>query len=357
MRTLPTDEQQQRREKILQAVVHLYVKSGKPVGSSSIVENFKVHLSPASIRNVLADLETEGFLTHPHTSAGRIPTDKGYRFFVDAIANIQRLAMEEEQRIRSEYLKRIREIEDLMLSTTRILSALSHCTAFVVKPTLESERLRRVELIPVNQNTVLGVLISESGFVKNHMIKVNQLPDEEVLRTASRFLSEKLAGRTFSEAQSSLLMGLDQFTAHHTAQKEFFESLTKNLFEEDDRNNLFVEGASNLLNFPEFQDYESMRNFARMVDQKKALMEILNREIDQQGLNVKIGLESAPELKDFSVVSSCYLMHGKPVGVLGILGPKRMEYERIMSIVNAVAEHVNEYLDAHGTPLLEDNQE
>lgn len=354
MRTLPSDELQARKEKILQAVVHLFIRTGKPVGSSSIVDQYHLNLSPATIRNVLSELEKEGYLTHPHTSAGRVPTDKGYRSYVDAIANIQRLAIEEEQRIRAEYGRRMREIEDLMHSTTRVLSALSHCTGFVLPPILGSERIRRVELIPVSQSQVLGVMVSENGLVRNQMITVSQTPDDGTLREASAFLNERLAGLSLPEAQARFAIELEQFQTQQMVNRQFFDALSKYLFDEHERQNLYVEGASNILNFPEFQDYETMKNFAQLVDEKKALGEVLLRELGQKGLRVRIGSETSPELKDFSVVASGYQMHGRPVGILGILGPKRMEYGRMMAIVNTVAGLVNRYLEGESENLLDE---
>ncbi len=352
MRILPLDEQQSRKEKILQAVVHLFIKTGKPVGSSTLLENYRLHLSPATIRNVLADLEHDGYITHPHTSAGRPPTDKGYRFYVDSLANIQRLAADEEHRIREDYFRRLKEIEDLMLSTTRVLSSLSHCTGFIMPPVGESDRLRRMELISMGATRVLCVLVSESGFVRNQMITVEQTPEDETLRLASRFLNERLAGLSFAEAQNHLLSELDNFQAQQRIRADFLKALSHDLFEADARQGLYVEGASNILNFPEFRDYESIRHFTQLVDAKQALSEVLSKGLRREGLQVRIGSE-VPELKDFSVVSSGYQLNGRPVGVLGILGPKRMEYARMMAIVNTVANLVNRFLDGSKDTLLE----
>lgn len=345
MRILPSDEQQARKEKILQAVVHLFIRTGKPVGSSTIVENYHVNLSSATIRNVLAELEKDGFLTHPHTSAGRMPTDKGYRFYVDSIVNIQRLAAEEEKRITEEYARRRREIEDLMLSTTRVLSVLSHCTGFVLPPKVNVERLRRIELIPVNGTQLLSVLVSETGMVSNQMIDMDRVPDEEVLRRASRFLNERLSGFALTDAQGRLLKELDQFQNEQRAETDLLRQLGRNLFGVELRKDLYVEGTSNIFKFPEFQDYDSMRSFAQLVDAKEALGEVLAKGLSREGLQVRIGAEFVPELKNFSVVSTGYSIRGRPVGVLGILGPKRMEYERMMAIVNTVARLVNGYLE------------
>jgi heat-inducible transcriptional repressor len=345
MRVLPSDEHQSRKEKILQAVVHLYIKTGKPVGSATIVDNYRLKLSPASIRNVLADLEKEGFLTHPHTSAGRIPTDRGYRFYVDSIANIQRLAAEEERRIQEEYSRRRKEIEDLMAATSRVLSALSHCTGFVLPHKSDVERLRRVELIPISHDEILGILVSESGIVRNQSIRVNGVPDDTTIRKASRFLNEQLAGLSFGDAQRRLVSELDNFHTRQAVHADLIRALSKNLFETEVRKDLYVEGATNILKFPEFHDYESMRHFAQLVDEKEALGEVLVRGLNTAGLQVQIGSEVDPDLKDFSVVSSGYRVNGRPVGVLGILGPKRMEYERMMAIVNTVANLVNRFLE------------
>ncbi|MCG3203513.1 MAG: Heat-inducible transcription repressor HrcA [Elusimicrobia bacterium] len=345
MRILPSDEHHARKEKMLQAVVHLYIKTGKPVGSSTIAENFKLNLSPATIRNVMAELEKEGFLTHPHTSAGRIPTDRGYRFYVDSIAHVQKLAMEEEKRIRDEYARRRREIEDLMLSTTRLLSMLSNCTGFVLPGKIETERLRRLELIPVSETQILGVLVSDTGFVRNQMIDVSHTPDEETLRSASRYLNQKLAGLSFTEAQQRVLSELDKFHRQESEQMELMQSLSKYLFGSEFRKDIYVEGANNIWKFPEMRDVDTLRNFAHFVDEKEALGAMLTRGLVEEGLQVRIGSEYFPEMKDFSVVSSGFQIRGRPMGVLGILGPKRMEYHRMMAIVNTVANIMNKLLE------------
>ena len=355
MRILHSNEHQLRKEKILQAVIHIFIKTGKPVGSSTIGDNFRLGLSPASIRNVLAELEKDGFLTHPHTSAGRIPTDLGYRFYVDSIVKIQKLAEEEESRIHAEYHRRIQEIEELMKSTTRILSSLSHCTGFIVKPKLFEERLRRIELIPVNNTQVLGVLVSESGMVRNQMVNVESVPEETALRFASRFLTEQLSGLSLMEAQNRFLSELEKFQLKQAAQKDFLEILSRNLFDMADESSVVVEGTSNILNFPEFRDLDSLRKFAFLVDKKEALANVLNTELNRQGLQVRIGKEASPEFKDFSVVSSTYKFHGRPMGILGILGPKRMEYERIMAIVKSVTELVNRFLNQADIEMLEES--
>lgn len=350
MRVLPFDEHQARKEKILQAVIHLFIKTSKPVGSSTLVESTQLNLSPATIRNVLAELEKEGYLTHPHTSAGRMPTDRGYRFYVDSIVKIQRLAAEEEERIRQEYFRRRRELEDLMQSATRVLSTLSHCTGFVLPPKVAEEKLMRVELIPLSASQILGVLISETGLVRNQLIDIERMPEEETLRRAARFLNERLSGLNFSEAPAKLTTELELFHREEALQAELLSHLASELFDaEVGRKGVYLEGTGNIFKFPEFQDYDGMRQFAQLVDEKQALGQLLAGTLSTKGLQVSIGSEVHPELKDFSVVSSGYEVNGRPVGVLGILGPKRMEYARMMSIVNSVADMLSRHLEGRGT--------
>jgi heat-inducible transcriptional repressor len=177
------------------------------------------------------------------------------------------------------------------------------------------------------------------------MIVVDRVPREENLRDASRFLCERLAGLSFEEAETKFLQELSRYQDRQQTQRELLQVLSRHLFESANKTDVYVEGTSNILEFPEFQDYESMRTFAQLVDEKEALGQVLIKELNKNGVQVKIGAEASPELKNFSVVSTCYNLKGRPVGVLGILGPKRMEYERMISIVDTVAGLVNRVLE------------
>ena len=209
MRILSTTEQEERKGKLLQAIVHHYIKTGKPVGSAFVAEQGWLELSSATVRNVMADLERESYLTHPHTSAGRVPTDKAYRFYVDSLLELQRLAQMEEERIRKDYEARIREIEGLMLSTSRTLSVLSHYTGFVMSPAMDRARLRHVELIPLDDRRVLAVLVSDTGQVKHRLVVFEKPFVLERLPSLKRMLNEQLQGRPLAEAREALLAHID----------------------------------------------------------------------------------------------------------------------------------------------------
>jgi heat-inducible transcriptional repressor len=352
MRTVSSGEIEDRKQRILQAVIHLYIKTGKPVGSSAIGEAFPLSLSPASIRHVLGELEREGLLTHPHTSAGRIPTDKGYRVYVDSLAEIQRLALGEETRLREEYEIRMREIEQVMLSTSRILSTLSRCTGFILAPRLEDSLLRHLELVLLDPNRLLAILVSESGHVRHEVfISNNNSYDHELVRQLNSLLNERLRGLSFPDIRSQISLFLSDLEQHHMNTWQMVKEISNRLFTAGEETELYVDGANNILSFPEFQDSRHLNQLVHFMDTRKTLAEILTRELQgpNAGPRVKIGRENqTPELEEFSVVSSTYAQSGRPVGVLGILGPKRMEYDKMIAIVNAVSGLLNQALDRMG---------
>ena len=349
MRTVSSDELEDRKQRILQAVIHLYIKTGKPVGSSAIVAAFPLRLSPASIRNVLGELEQEGLLTHPHTSAGRIPTDKGYRAYVNSLVEVQRLALEEESRVREEYEMRMREIEQVMLSTSRILSRLSHCTGFILAPKLEDSSLRHLELVLLDPQRILAILVSESGHVRHEMfISERTVYDPQMIRQLNTLLNQKLRGLSFHDIRSHISVFLSDLEHNQANTWQMVKEISSRFFGHTEEAELYMDGANNILSFPEFQDSRHLNQLVHFMDTRRTLAEILSRELEasKPGAHVKIGLENqTPELKEFSVVSSTYAQAGRPVGVLGILGPKRMQYDKMIAIVNEVSHLLNQALD------------
>ena len=349
MRIISSTDLEDRKQRILQAVIHLYIRTGKPVGSSAVAEAFPLNLSTASIRHVLGELEAEGLLTHPHTSAGRIPTDKGYRFYVDSLVEIQRLAIEEEARLKEGYENRMREIEQVMLSTSRMLSTLSQCTGFILAPRIEDSRLRHLELVLLDANRLLAILVSESGHVRHEMFASERPYDESLIRQMNAAFNSRLRGLSLGDIRSQLSMLLSDFERNHLYTWGMIKDISARLFSmEPEENQLYMDGANNILSFPEFQDFQHLMDLVLFMDKRKALADILSQEITEpkKGLRVKIGSENlVPELKDFSMVSTTYNQSGRPVGVLGILGPKRMAYGKMMAIVEAVSVLLNRALD------------
>jgi heat-inducible transcriptional repressor len=345
MRQIDPRIQEERKQKILQAVIHHFIKTAKPVGSHILNEEYGFDLSPATIRNLMAELEEDGYLTHPHTSAGRVPTDKGYRTYVDSLIELQRLAIEEEDRIRNEYNGRIKELEELLVQTSRILSGMSQYTGFVLTPKLENNNLKHLELIPFSEDKILVILVTHTGMVKHHLIEA-RVPRSK-LQMLSSILNEKLKGMTLLEARQKVMEKIEELQAETDEILSLARTLGRNIFEIEEE--LYLEGTSKILSLPEFQDYEPMRCLLRLNDDRDLLMNLLGEDLNSRGVQVHIGSESpCSELQHLSVVSTVYRDGDKPLGVLGIIGPKRMEYEKMMALVDAVSKIVNKMMSRMG---------
>ena len=365
MRALNPDEQEQRKKKVLQYVIHEYIRTGKPVGSQAIAIASRLGLSPASIRNTLAALEREEWITHPHTSAGRVPTDKGYRVYVDSLVEMQRLAVQEQVRIRSEYETRAREIEDLMAQTSRMLSSLSHYTGFVMTPKLDQNVFSHMELVPVGPRRILVAMITQSGLSKHFILATQMDIPRERLRAIGRIINENFHGRTLQEVKAGIQESLE------AAQQEYRDilSLARGIGEEIKKistsSEIYMDGASNILALPDIQNAGELHDLFKIIEEKKILANILEKEIPHpgrtdkaakpakpaaQGLNlhkvqVRIGSENTVRaLQNLSVISSTYRLDENTVGVLGILGPKRMEYSKMIALVDYASQLVNRLL-------------
>lgn len=354
MRTLSEFEQEDRKRKLLQAVIHEYIKTGKPVGSAHLATSYKLDLSPATLRNIMAELEEEEFLSHPHTSAGRVPTDKAYRFYVDTIMEVQRLAQMEEDRLRKDYEARLKEISGLMLSTSRTLSVMSKYTGFVWTPGLEKSRLQHVELIPLDPRRMLAVLVSDSGVVKHRQVSFDTPVPTEFLNDLKSLLNQELRGKPFSEARETFLEHVDRITRRQLDLVELAKRLAKDAFTlGNEEGDLYMEGAGSLLSLPDFQNQEDIRSLVQLLDGRNHLGDLLSRQMEgppsagkTKGVTVRIGSENKnPELQNLSLVSSSYTVNGRQVGVLGILGPRRMEYSRMVAVVDAVSRMVSQALE------------
>jgi heat-inducible transcriptional repressor len=343
MRQIDPHIVEDRKNRILHAVIHQFIKTAKPVGSNALIEDYGFGLSPATIRNLMADLEEDGYLTHPHTSAGRLPTDKGYRAYVDSILELQRLVLEEEERVRREYDNRIRELHDVLAQTTHVLSGLSHYGGFVLPQSPGAHILKRLELVQMSDKRLLAIMVTNTGEVKHRMMDGN-LPADR-LRHLSRILNDALCGMNMEDAKRKIIQAIDDAEQKDKESYSIARSIGAQLL--DIEEGVMLDGATNVLTLPEFRDYEPMTSLLRLNEEKGLLSQIISEGIKgRDGVNVVIGSETTcKELKNLSVVSSIYRDGDRPVGVLGIIGPKRMDYERMMSLVGAVSRIVSRIIE------------
>ncbi len=333
-----------RQNDILRVIVSLYVKTVTPVGSCTITKFYHDALSPATVRNEMHDLEEKGYVKQPHTSAGRIPTDQGYRHYVDHLMLETTVPPHVAALVAREYRDRMDTIETLFERTSKILSSLSEQAGLVVFPTFEGLTLKRIELTQLSTKHLLVVWVTSNGFVQNKLISSHDIPAADLERI-DRILNEELSGVPMSEAQNRLFDKLKVQSSlqrlYQSAQMIIRESLPNS-----QTRRLALEGSRFILDQPEFHDWEKSRRLFKTLEEKEFLTDLVHTNLDHEGVNVQIGLEHhCEDIWDCSFVTAQYRVHQKVVGSLGILGPRRMPYERVISLVDYVSRRFGEALE------------
>jgi heat-inducible transcriptional repressor len=346
MRVLDPKTAEDRKRRLLQAVIYQFMRTGKPVGSQVIVDKYNFGLSSATVRHMLLDLEKEGYLIQPHTSAGRVPSDKGYRLYVDSLLEVQSLAAGEEEKIRKEYSVRTKELEDLMISTSRMLSTLSSYTGMVLSPRLDKSLLHRLQLIPLSANQILVVVVSQSGFIRHRVVQLSRPLVAARLAVISDMLNERLKGLPLSEVRTQILHHIEAVQQEQVEAFAMAQELVREAFDlKSNEGELYVEGRERIFSFSDLGDFDEMSGLLKVVEQKNLLTSVLEKAMKKEGLSVKIGAENArPELRNVSLVSNTYKLGDHTIGVLGILGPRRMEYGRMIALVEGMTKIVNQML-------------
>lgn len=351
MRQLKPEVVQERKRHLLQWIVHYFIKTSKPVSSQLIAEEAGLDLSSASIRSILQELENDGFLHQAHTSAGREPTDKGYRFFVDYLSGVQRLAASEKESIEEQYKSRIEELDTLLSETSRLLSRVSQGAGMVLSPHMGRQLIKRLELLPLGGRNVLGVLITDSGLIRHWPIQLAFPPSAAQVNRINRFLNENIRGVPVDKAQQMVMTKLSQM------EREFAEltSLAGELLTEVGRvaspESIYVEGADNILSqADQFGDLKTVQSLMRVIGEKDRLAGMLEKELKDDPtatrVRVRIGAESGlPELANASVITHVYRHGDRVLGVLGVIGSKRMEYSRMIGLVDFVGRLVEARLN------------
>lgn len=337
------DQLKQRQQEVLGMIVDTYVKTINPVGSRTIARHFREELSPATIRNEMQDLEALDYITHPHTSAGRVPTNKGYRYYVDHLLSSPGIDPRHAEWINQELLKQIDNVETLIERTSKILSTLSEYAAIVSFPSFEELILKRVELTPIGRQSVLIVWVAENGFVQDRVIDMHEELLEEDIEHLNRFLNQELKGILLSGVKTYLARKLEEA---HDSLRVLYETAQKVVsagFPELSRKRICVEGVHQVLAQPEFQNWEKTKRFLKVFDEKDSLSNLVEISPRSSGLRIQIGAEHRCEdIWDCSVVSTEYFINRKPAGTLGILGPRRMSYARAAALVMYMAQRFDE---------------
>ena len=336
-----------RDRKVLQAIITDYIQTAQPVGSRIVSKKYKMELSPATIRNVMVDLEEMGFLTQPHTSAGRVPTDKAYRFYVDAILNMRRLNPEEKEHIeKGLLLKEDPEISEVMKRASHLLSLLSRQMGVVLAPRFGSKIFRHIEFIKLRDRRILVILVSQTGEVQNKLIEADEEMIQDELDKYSKYLTEIMGGLNLAQAKLRIVEEMKK-------EKVLFDKLmygalqlSQKALEDEGEGDLFIEGKTNIMQSPEFADMEKMRILLQAFEEKTKIVKLLDKALSTHGIQIFIGAENdLNEMVNCSIVAAPYSREKYTLGMLGVIGPTRMDYSNIIPIVDYTARLVGKILE------------
>ena len=331
-----------RKKRILQAIIEEYINTAEPVSSGIIVENYDLNCSSATIRNEMAELERLGYIEKPHTSAGRVPSAKGYRFYVDELLNDEKISLDEIQYIKERLETKVNEIQDLTKITTNTLSEITHYTTVAIGPDNTNDIIADVKLILLGNRILMAVILTESGAIKETIIKYDEDITEAQLNNLNYIFNNKLKGKPLTKIDKPM----EEYIISSMADqidviKPIIDQLNKSLGETEE---FYLEGTSNVFDFPEFKKIDTARNFLSILDTKEEVLEILNSGFADE-INIHIGEENdREELRDLSIITFKHMVGNKNLGTIGIIGPKRMDYSKVISVMKYISKKLNENL-------------
>lgn len=332
----------QRKRRVLQAVTDDYIATAEPVGSRTIARKYNLGVSPATIRNEMADLEEAGYLKQPHTSAGRIPSDLGYRYYVDSLMSPTELTVEEQMLLRAKITANQQAIDQVFHTTARLLSLLTQYISIVLAPPMGESACRHVQVIGVDPYHVLVVLVTEPGFIQNRIIEMPDPVDGREITRLNALLNQRLRGVTVRDVTGTLIGELRTEIQESALFDAVMELLEEGL---DNGERVYLEGTTNLFEHPEFHDVERAKVLLQMLEERDLLFDVLSEQSHRSGITVTIGEENRVlNMHGCSMVTATYTMNGQVLGSLGLLGPTRMDYARVVASVEFMANSLSEIL-------------
>lgn len=331
----------ERAQQLLKRLVEHYIRDGQPVGSRTLSRDVGLTLSAATIRNVMADLESLGFVTSPHTSAGRIPTDKGYRFFVDTLLRYEPLDDARIAQIQSHLGEHVDNPKALVAAASRMLSSVTRLAGVVTLPRQSHASLSQIEFIPLSDNRVLAVLVVNGREVQNRIVQLERRYSPDELRRASNYLNQELAGKELATIRDHLVAQLKETREHLNELMLDAIRLAQQAVDVPStgaRMEYVMAGETNLMDFAELSNVEKLRRLFDAFTQQRDILNLLDHSLKADGVQIFIGHESGHTiLDDCSIVTAPYTLDQEVVGVLGVIGPTRMAYERVIPIVDITA--------------------
>ncbi|MCI0400792.1 MAG: heat-inducible transcriptional repressor HrcA [Gammaproteobacteria bacterium] len=323
---------------LFKTLVERYIVDGQPVGSRTLARDAGLDVSPATVRHIMADLEAWGLIRSPHTSAGRMPTVQGYRLFVDTLLTLQELNANEVNRISSEFDCK-QDVASLLQTASTMLSNITHLAGVVMLPRTEQKSLRRVEFMRLSGDQVLVILVVNDNEVQNRIIRTARPYSPAELQEAANYLNQSFSGKDLQSVRAAIVKEMQEVHADVNRMMQAVIEMAEKAFAADDRPHDYVlAGQTNLMEIADLSDLEKLKKLFEAFGQKRDILHLLDQAIQARGLQIFIGEESGYEVLDeCSVVTSPYTVGDQVVGVLGVIGPTRMAYERVIPIVDVTA--------------------
>jgi len=329
----------ERKKRILQAIIDEYINTAEPVSSGAILKKYNLDYSSATIRNEMVELEKRGYLDKRHTSSGRIPSAKGYRLYVDKLIKEDDISIEEIKYIQAKLETRVNEIEELTKIATNTLSEITHYTSVAIGPKTNFQNIEEIKFVLLGTRMLMAVILTDTGIIKETIIKFDEDITEEQVNTLNFIFGNKLKGRPIDDIDKPLEEYIfSEMNYSLNVIKPIMEQLDKVINEEA---KVYLEGANKAFELPEFKSLEVARNFVNLIDTKQVMLDILETGLAQD-INVFIGDETDNEnLKDFSIITFKHRYQDKDLGTIGIIGPKRMDYSKVISVMKYISKKLN----------------
>ncbi|MBV6341726.1 heat-inducible transcriptional repressor HrcA [Candidatus Magnetobacterium casense] len=334
-----------RTRKILFAVIESYIGIAAPVGSRYISKRYGFGISSATIRNTMSDLEELGFLSQPYASAGRVPTGRAYRFFVESLLDC---GMSENSNLLSMLYDKSTDsrasFDDFLSAISRLMSDCSHYMGVVLSRTAESSILRKIEFYTYKENMIVAILLTQYGIVRHMIVESSSRLTQKDMNEISRYLNDEFAGSTLRDIKKSLLENMAEEQEKCETLKEKANSLCNKVFSSINAD-IFISGVSELINLPDFDDIKKIKELSKAIDDKNMIINLLDKILQSEGVQVFVGDDPLLDEKALSLVASTFYEKGRPFGVLGLIGPQRMDYANAISIVSTSAAFLSRQLE------------
>lgn len=341
-------EMDERKQRILKAIVQDYIATAEPVGSRTISKKFELGVSPATIRNEMADLEEMGLIEQPHTSAGRIPSDSGYRYYVDTLMDPLFLNEEEKKKINQEITNRLDEVEEVIEYTGKLISRVTSLTSLVMGPKNRNSVLKRLYFLPYESGKAIMVTVKENGTVENNIVDIGEDTTPEELQILANIFNNKMGGTRVQDLKKGLINEIYAELSKKRRMIDGMMGILERMFEDKDLDSferVYLGGTLNMLNQPEFRDLDKVKNLFSVFEENQKLIELLSHNQVEKGMNITIGSENSEQVfKDCSLISATYHINGKQIGSIGVLGPTRMDYSKAITIVDYMTKSLTEML-------------